>query len=77
MIDLTGHIVLEFFLGGFLAASVLGMYVFRAKRDKPTSRVLFYLSIGLFVFCLWAILSLIAGRPVKLGSLESAVAEAI
>ena len=74
MIDLTGRIVLGFFLGGFLAASVLGMYVFRARKDKPTSRVLFYLSIGLFVFCLWAILSLIAGRPVKLGWLEGAAA---
>ena len=71
MIDLTGRIVLGFFLGAFLAASVLGLYFFRAK-SKPTSRVLFYLSIGLFVFCLWAILSLIAGRPVELGSIEGA-----
>ncbi len=74
MIDLTGRIVLGFFLGGFLAASVLGLYVFRAKKGKPTSRVLFYLSIGLLVFCLWAILSLVAGRPVRLGWLAGAAA---
>lgn len=72
MIDLTGRIVLGFFLGAFLAASVLGLYLFRTRRDKPASRVLFYLSIGLFVFCLWAILSLIAGRPVEVGWLASA-----
>jgi len=73
ILDLTGRIVLGFFLGAFLAASIAGLYVFR-RSDKPAGRILYYLSIGLVVFFVWAILSLIAGHAVELGWLGSAAA---
>jgi len=66
ILDLTGRIVLGFFLGAFLAASAGGTYMFRGS-DKPAGRILFYLSIFLVVFFIWAILSLIAGHSVELG----------
>jgi hypothetical protein len=55
------------FLSGLLAASIIGMIVFRPAKDKPASRVMYYLAMILFLLVITVALSLIAGHPVELG----------
>lgn len=66
-LGVVGQMVIWFFLSGLLVTSIVGIYIFRANRDKPMSRIVYYFSIMLFVAVIWTALSLIAGHPVELG----------